>query len=135
VDYTIRRQLTVALQNQPGRLAFISGLLAKHQINIEALALIDNIEQGVIRLIASDPALCKTLLVQEGLYVVEADVLALDLTDSPGKLALLSGALAQAQINIEYAYASVHRPGGKTSLILKVSNIVQAGEVLTPLVE
>jgi len=133
--YSIQRQLTVALQNQPGRLAAISTLLAAQGINIEALALIDNVEQAVIRLVPSDPNAAKSLLIQEGYYVVEADVLVLDLTDSPGKLALISRSLAEAQINIDFAYGSVLNIGEKTRLVVKVSSVKRAFEILDTLSE
>jgi len=128
--YTIQRQLTVALQNQPGRLATITQLMADHAINIEALSLMDNLEQGVIRLVTSDPVLCRELLIKAGFYVVEADVLVLEITDSPGKLARLSKALADAQVNIDFAYASVFKTGEMTRLILKVSHLPKACEIL-----
>ncbi|WP_218082249.1 ACT domain-containing protein [Anthocerotibacter panamensis] len=130
MHYTIQRQLTVALQNQPGRLAAICQLMAEAGINVEALSLIDNIEQGVIRLVTSDPPLCKQLLLQEGLYVVEADVLVLDLIDSPGQLAQVSTVLAKADLNIDFAYGSVDRVGEKTRLVVKVSNLSKACQVL-----
>ncbi len=133
--YTIQRQLTVVLQNQPGRLADITTLLADEHINIEALALVDNIEQAFIRLITSDPTNCKQLLVAAGYHVVEADVLVLDLTDKLGTLALVSQALAAAQLNIDFVYGSVHRVGEKTRLVVKVSNIAKARQVLDCLTE
>ena len=46
----LQRQLSIALENQPGRLAAISRLLADHGINIEAISVIDNVEQGMVRL-------------------------------------------------------------------------------------
>src|SRR3954463_15545349 len=104
MKYTIHRQLSVAIENQPGRLAAIGKAMAVHGVNIKDLSVVDNVEQGMIRLITSDPAGCKALLVQEGLYVVEADVLAFILKDTPGELALLCQALADAKINIDYAY-------------------------------
>ena len=80
----IQRQLTVALENYPGRLAAVATVIVKNSINIEALSIIDTIEQGVIRLITSAPKYCKKLLVEAGFYVIEADVVAVELTNIPG---------------------------------------------------
>lgn len=132
---TLRRQLTIALENYPGRLAAISTLIAKHNINIEALTVIDNIEQGVIRLLTSDPAACKALLTAAGFYVIEADVLMVDLRDDLGQLALVSCTLADARINIDYAYGSVPRPGDVTRVVFKVSDIQRAYEIVSSLEE
>ncbi len=135
MDCVIRRQLTIALENYPGRLAAVSTLIAKQTINIEALTLIDTIEQGVIRLLVSDPATCKAVLADAGFYVIEADVLVVDLHDHLGQLALVSRALAETQINIDYAYGSVPRAGDITRIVFKVSDLEQAHATLANLEE
>ena len=131
----VQRQLSVAIENQPGRLAAISRLMAGGGINIKDLSVVDNVEQGMIRLIPSNAALCKTMLVSQGLNVVEADVIELILRDTPGKLALVSQALADAQINIDYAYGSEDAAEDRMRLILKVSNTPKAVQVLQSLLE
>jgi hypothetical protein len=129
----LQRQLSVALENQPGRLAAISRLLADGGIYIEAVCVIDNVEQGVVRLMTDDPVAARTILEGASCHVVEAEVLTLELTDQLGKLAMISEALAAASINIEYAYASVDHAGARTRLIVKTSRPRQAQEVLAAL--
>lgn len=131
----IRRQLTIALENYPGRLADVSSLLAHHAINIEALALIDNIEQGVIRFVVSKPDEARTVLKANGFYLIEADVLAVDVVDRLGQLSSVTQALAKSQINIDYAYGSGDRPGETTRVIFKVSDIETARDILANLEE
>src|SRR3989442_11310321 len=106
MNYTVLRQLSVAIENQPGRLAAISRAMAAHGINIKDISVVDNVEQGMIRIVTNDPPACKALLLREGFYVVEADVLAVILRDIPGQLSRLCQALADAKINIDYAYGS-----------------------------
>ncbi|MDJ0617715.1 MAG: ACT domain-containing protein [Calothrix sp. MO_192.B10] len=133
MKFTIQRQLTVALENYPGRLAAVSKVISEHNINIEAISLVDNIEQGVIRLITSEPTTCKNLLLQEGFYVIEADVIALEIIDSPGLLARIAKALADAKINIEYTYGSTVSSGEKMRLMVKVSDVKNASQILSAL--
>jgi hypothetical protein len=130
MKYAVHRQLSIAIENQPGRLAAISRALAGESINIRDLSVVDNVEQGMIRLVTSDAAKCKAVLTKLGLYVVEADVLEMILTDTPGKLAVLSQALADAQINIDYAYGSEDRSQEHIRIIMKVSNLPKACEVI-----
>jgi hypothetical protein len=130
MKYAVHRQLSIAIENQPGRLAAISRALAGESINIRDLSVVDNVEQGMIRLVTSDAARCKAVLTRLGLYVVEADVLEMILTDTPGKLAVLSQALADAQINIDYAYGSEDRAQEHIRIIMKVSNLPKACEVI-----
>lgn len=132
---TVQRQITVAIENQPGRLAAISRALAERGINIKDLSILDNVEQGVIRLITSDPAACKSLLHEQGFHPVEAEVLVVDLADSPGKLALLAQSLADAGVNIDYAYGSEGPAEKQMRLVMKVSPLPRACEVLKTLQE
>lgn len=135
MKYLVHRQLSVAIENQPGRLAAIGRLMAGAGINIKDLSVVDNVEQGMIRLVTSDPAACKALLAREGLYVVEADVLEVILRDTPGQLAVLCQALADAQINIDYAYGSEDPSEEHVRIVMKVSNLTRACEVIDSLRE
>ncbi len=130
MQYAIERQLSIAIENEPGRLAAIARAMAAHGINIQDISVIDTIEQGVIRLVTSDAAACRRVLSELGLYVVEAEVLVVDLPDSPGMLGSLSQTLADARINIDYAYGSVGPGARQGRLVLKVSNLARASEVL-----
>ncbi len=131
----LQHQLSIALENQPGRLAQVSRLLAEQGINIEAISVIDNVEQGMVRLMTSDSAAARQVVEARGFPVVEAEVLALTTTDRLGRLALIAQALADAGINIEYAYASVDHHGAQTLLILKTSHPRKAREILAALPE
>ncbi|MBE9006842.1 amino acid-binding protein [Fortiea sp. LEGE XX443] len=131
----IQRQLTIALENYPGRLAAMSTVIANQNINIEAISLIDNIEQGLIRIVVSEPDKCKNLLISEGFYVIEADIIAVEITDVNGQLARLTQSLTRARINIEYTYGSSTRQEEKMHLILKVSDLDKAYQVIAAIEE
>jgi hypothetical protein len=135
MNCTVQRQLSVAIENQPGRLAAVAGAMAAEGINIKDLSVVDNVEQGMIRLVTSDPAACKALLNRQGFYVVEADVLVLILKDVPGKLAVLCRALAEARINIDYAYGSEDPSEEHVRVVMKVSNVARAQEVIAAMGE
>jgi hypothetical protein len=129
----LQRQLSVALENHPGRLAGVCRLFADHEVNIEALCVIDNVEQGMVRMIVNDPAGARALLEHAGIPVVEAEVLNLELTDRLGKLARVTSALAEAGVNIEYAYSTVDHAGARTRVILKTSHPRKAQQILDSL--
>lgn len=133
VKITLQHQLSIALENQPGRLARVSRLLADHGINIEAISVIDNVEQGMVRMLTSDPAAARQHVESSGFPVVEAEVLAIYTTDRLGRLALIAEALAGSGINIEYAYATVDHHGAQTLLVLKTSRPKKAREILAAL--
>ena len=122
--------MSVAIENQPGRLAAICRTLAQHHINIRNLSVVDNIEQGMIRLIPNDPTLCRSLLTDAGLCVVEADVLVVVLKDFPGQLAKVSESLGAGGINIDYAYGTEDSREHELRMVFKVSNLPQAREII-----
>ena len=126
----VERQVTVALENQPGQLAAICSILCKNAVNIEAISVIDSIEQGVVRLITSNPTKCKQVLQAKGFYVIEGDVLVLDLFDRIGKLAQICSELAEAKINIDYVYGSVEHAGSPLRLVLKTTDALRTHALL-----
>jgi hypothetical protein len=129
----LQRQLSVALENQPGRLAAVSRLLADSGVNIEAVSITNNIEHGIVRLLVSDSVAARAKLEAAGFPVVEAEVICLELTDKLGKLARMTEALAQARINIEYAYSTVDHAGARTRMVLKTSHPRKAHDILVHL--
>jgi hypothetical protein len=135
MKYSVHRQLSVAIENQPGRLAAIGKVMAAGGINIKDISVVDNVEQGMIRIVTNNPADCKNLLTQEGFYVVEADVLVVILKDTPGMLARLCQALADTQINIDYAYGSEDPSEEHVRIVMKVSNLAKACQVIESLQE
>jgi hypothetical protein len=131
----VERQISVALANQPGQLAAICKLLSAHVINIEALSLVDSLEQGVVRLLTSDPEACKKVLQSSGFYVIDGEVLVLDLFDRLGKLSEITAALAEAKVNVDYVYGSVEHPGSPIRLVLKASDATRAHALLSELAD
>src|SRR5258708_33875050 len=100
----VEKQITVALANQPGQLAAICKLLSTHAINIEALSLIDTLEQGIVRLLTNDPEACKKVLQSSGFYGIAGEVQVLDLFDRLGRLPEMTASLVQAKVNCDYHY-------------------------------
>ena len=90
----LRRQLSVAIENEPGRLGHIGRMLAARGIHIDAFSVIDNVEQGMVRLMTSDPTAARAALKTEGLPVVETEVLAVERTPHTFALAHTTGVCA-----------------------------------------
>ena len=135
MNFRLQRQITVAIENQPGRLADIAKALASSGINIKDLSILDSIEQGVIRMVTSDPAACKALLTKQGFHPIEAEVLVVDLPDTPGELAVLARALAEGGVNIDYAYGSEEPAEKKMRVVMKVSPLPRACDIIKSLQE
>jgi hypothetical protein len=103
------KQITVFIENRPGRLADVTGCLAGNGINIHALSIADTTDFGVLRMIVSDPAKAKAALREQGFMVKTAEVVAVAIGHKPGSLHMILQALNTPEISIEYVYAFTSR--------------------------
>jgi hypothetical protein len=124
------KQVSVFLENRPGRLANVLSALAREKVNVVALTIMDSHEHSVLRLVTNDAA--RTMSVVDSLNAshTEADVLMVELRNQPGALAHVCEQLAAAHVNIDYAYCSSGGRNGKVFGIFKVSNIQKATQIL-----
>jgi hypothetical protein len=125
-----RKQMTIFLENKPGRLARVLSELARQKINIVALSVMDRHEHGVLRVVTDDEALTARVIHDSNTPFTETDVLAVELKNQPGALAHVCEALAADHISIDYAYCSSGGRNGKVFGIFKVSNVDKAHKVL-----
>ena len=123
-------QISVFLINAPGRLATLTHALAKEKVNVAALTLMDSTEHGVLRLVVDNSERALKLLERLGFQVSTTDVLEVEMPNRPGSLATVAQALAEAHINIDYAYATSGAPGGRTLCVFKVPYLRKAIEAL-----
>lgn len=116
-------QLSVFLQNEPGRLADLCRALGNAGVNMRALMVADTQEFGVVRIICDHPRTAKEAVETAGFGVSVTGVIAVEVPDTPGGLADVLEALGAEGINVEYAYCFVE-PGtsGAAVDVLKVDD-------------
>jgi hypothetical protein len=124
------RQYSVFLVNKPGILAQIARQIAHARINIVAMTMMDSSEHGVLRLVAREHDRLRGALSTLNLPMTEAEVLLVEMSNRPGALADVCGQLAEAQVNINYAYCTTGAAGGKTKAVFKVGDVKKAQKVL-----
>jgi hypothetical protein len=116
------KQISVFLENRSGRLWELTDALGKAGVNMRALSIGEAADFGVVRMIVNNPDEAQKMLSDAGFTVAETDVLAVEIPDVPGGLASVLGALKDAGINIEYAYAFVARSGEKAIVSMRVED-------------
>ena len=117
------KQITVFLENKPGRLEEVTGCLANENINIHALSIADTTDFGILRLIVSDPEKALNVLKSKNFMVKTADVIAVAIGHSPGSLHKVLQELKSLEISIEYMYAFTSRHRDHDAVvILSLSN-------------
>ena len=123
-------QISVFVENRTGRLSDITGVLARHGIDIRALSIADTTDFGILRLIVNEPDKAVDVLKAEGITVSKTEVVAVRLADEPGSLHDILEALRERDIVVEYAYAFITRKDADACVILRVEDNQQAVETL-----
>lgn len=124
------KQITVFLENKPGRLANVLLALAREKINLTALTVMDSHEHNVLRFVADTQEPTKKVLQELGIPFAETEVLLVELRNQPGELAHICELLGAEHINIDYAYCSSGGRNGKTVGVFKVGNTGKAMKTL-----
>lgn len=125
------KQISVCLENKPGRLASFCQYLAKRKINIIAISVAETTEQGVVRMVVDKPAAAMKAIAECGpLTCAQMDVLLVDLPNKVGALAKAAGKLAAKRINVSFVYGSTGDGGGKTYIVVGTPNIESAARAL-----
>ena len=125
------KQISVFLENKPGRMANVLSALAREKVNLTALSVMDSHEHRVLRLVADDLNRSRQVIKALGTPFTESDVVIVELRNQIGALAHVCELLAGEHVNIEYAYCSAGGRNGKTYGIFKVSNTEKAMRVLS----
>src|SRR5882762_9875484 len=112
-------QLAVFLSNRPGALARVCEELANAEINIHALAVSDTADHSVVRMVVGDPTKALMLLGERGVLALETEVLMIETENHPGVLGQMAHRLADAEVNIEYAYMAATLNSTKGLMILR----------------
>ena len=115
-------QVSVFVENHPGRLAKVTRILGDAGIDLRALSIADTADFGILRIITSNPQLTLDLLNEAGCVVSVTQVIAVPIEDKPGSLASVLTTLADANISVEYAYAFITRKQDKAYVIFRVED-------------
>ena len=127
----IVKQLSVFVENKPGKLVDALEALGSAGVDHRALSLADTSDFGILRVIVDKPEEAMEALESAEFLVKSSEVLAVVIGDKPGGLAGVVRTLAEANVNIEYTYAFVAHSHDKAYVILRVDNNDAAVKVLT----
>ena len=116
------KQLSVFLENKPGKLVEVLEVLSEAGVDLRALSLADTADFGILRVIVDKPELALEVLSNEGYLVRSSDVIPVAVGDRPGGLAYVLRILADADVDVEYTYVFVAHSRDKAYVILRVED-------------
>ena len=126
----IIQQLSVFLENKPGRLCAAVDTLAKEGIDISALTVADTSEFGILRMIVDQPERARDVLIESGVIVRITKVIAVAMNDTPGGAGTVLHLLSSEGLNIEYMYACVGKLSGKAIMVIRTDDTDKTAEIL-----
>ena len=122
------RQISVFVENKPGRLSAITQILRDNGINIRALSIADTKDFGILRLIVDAPDKACSKLREASCTVTITEVVAISIPDETGALNEIMSLIRDEEVNIEYMYAFLSKTENKASIILRVDDTEKAQE-------
>lgn len=126
------KQLSIFVENKPGRLSEVTASLKKGNINIRAITTADSSDFGILRLIVDDTDKAIECLKADEYLVKVTSVIAVTAEDKPGGMASIMKTLYKANISVEYMYSAFLNPSDVTAcLILRADNNENAIEALS----
>ena len=122
-------QLSVFLENKPGKLADAVEAISAAGINIRAMSIADTRDFGILRLIVSDLYGAKKVLSGSSI-VLDTPVIAVKMDDKAGALSHVLKVLDKNAINVEYMYAFTASGEDSAYVVFRVDNANQAEAAL-----
>ena len=121
------KDLTITLEDRPGRLAELGEATGKAGINIEGMSATSGGGRAEVHVLVDDAAAAREALGSAGIEVeAESDVLVIDVEDRPGTMGEIARKVAEAGVNIGLAYVTF----GGVKLVLGVDDLDRARSAL-----
>lgn len=123
-------QVSVFIENKPGRLERICEVLHRAEVNIRAMTFsTSSAGWGVLNLLVNRPQAAKDALCAGGHPAALRRIVVVEMPDRPGGLHEVIALLAKSGLNIENAYGTVLREGRAAILVVDVEKLDQAEAV------
>ena len=120
------KEFSFLIGNCPGALAPLADALGKEHVNIDGVAGVTVLEEGVVSLVTDDPGKARKALQQMEVEFEEREALIIDLPNHPGELFTVLDRLHEDGINVLSCYSAVER----NQLIITVDQVERTKEIL-----
>jgi hypothetical protein len=125
------KQVSIVLDNVPGKFLSVSECLARESINIRAISVADTSGISTVRFVTDNPDKTINVLKSNGYDVIVNDVIAVEIPDHPGALRAVLKPLKELDINVLYFYTYLGRgASGQPIVIIGVDKTDAAMDAL-----
>ena len=124
------KQISIFLENSPGRLYETTQALGEAGINLRALTLSEAADYGVLRLLVSNVSKARQIMMEKQFPARVDEVVAVEIKDQAGSLAEVLQPLMEENISVRYMYAFSGFADNRAVMIFCFSDVDKAIEVL-----
>lgn len=125
------KQISIFVENKPGKLAELTEYLHQSKIDMRALSIAEAQDFGIVRIIVDDAYKTSCVLKEAGYVASITPVVAIEMPDEPGSLFRILKILGDGGVNLEYMYAFLTRKQATAYMVLRVENNEKAIEILS----
>jgi len=119
------KEFSFLIGNCPGALVSIAAAMGEEHVNIDGIAGLTVLEEGVVSLMVDDAGKARKILKDKGIDFEEREALVIDLPNHPGELGTLLDRLKLDNINVLSIYPSVE----KHQVVITVDNVERTKEI------
>ena len=123
-------QVSVSVDNTPGKLHDVCEILEQEKINIKAIMCAAKLTPVQVHFIVDDPERAENILKSNNFNVKKTEVIAVETPDHPGGLNAVLRPLVSENINIETMYPFINHNDGNAIIIIQVDKIEEAKSIL-----
>ena len=116
------KQISVFMENRPGRLAEITNVLSENNIDMRAINIADTTDFGILRMIVNDPKRAEKVLRENNMTASTTDVIAVSSDDTVGAFSKVLMLLKKEDISIEYIYSFIGEKSAKAVIVIKTND-------------
>lgn len=124
------KQLSVFMENRPGRLYKLTHALGKEGVDFVTLSIADTKDFGIVRFIARDNERAYEILKNAGFTVGITELIGVEVADRPNALAEVVSLMEESEINIEYLYSFVLTNHNTAKILMRVNDTDRALTIL-----
>ena len=124
------RQLSIFVENETGRLADLTEILAENGIDLNAVTIAETGENGILRCIVQNPEEAVAALAGKGFMASITEVLTVAIENKPGAVNKVLQLLADAGIGVKYIYSTIQSAKGEAAITMKTTDQKRAETIL-----
>lgn len=123
-------QISVFLENKPGRLAALMEALSGANADLRAFTIADTTEFGIVRIIARDHENTLKSLKDSGFTAAGNKIIGFTIPDNPGEMNKVIAILQDGKIEIDYSYSFMGSRPDEADIAIKTKDNDKAETLL-----